>query len=202
MRGQVAEVILREFLQYIHHLFRFRDCFSRIFIRFILIFTAGYLHENSQNRFNRRIKQSEKEESGIYTHLFHKKCIKKCGNLQEKRKQTEHYCRVQDAYTHIFHDMFFLKVSYFVSQHRNKLLGCMIFDQSIEKSDSFVLAKTGEEGVLFSGPSGSVHYINALKREDHLIGIRLDRLTKFTIFQWFKCIEKRHDLGGCDVLYG
>src|SRR5690625_6258801 len=83
-------------------------------------------------------------------------------------------------------------MSYFVSQHGNKLLGCMIFDQGIEKSDSFVLAKTGEEGVRFSGPFGSVHYINALKREVHLIGIRLDRLTKFTIFQWFKCIEKRH----------
>src|SRR5690625_4865464 len=93
-------------------------------------------------------------------------------------------------------------MSYFVSQHGNKLLGCMIFDQGIEKSDSFVLAKTGEEGVRFSGPFGSVHYINALKREVHLIGIRLDRLTKFTIFQWFKCIEKRHDPGGCDVLYG
>src|SRR5690625_6666232 len=75
----------------------------------------------------------------------------------------------------------------------------MIFDQGIEKSDLFVLAKTGEEGVRFSGPFGSVHYINALKREVHLIGIRLDRLTKFTIFQWFKCIEKRHNPGGCDV---
>src|SRR5690625_4892974 len=93
-------------------------------------------------------------------------------------------------------------MSYFVSQHGNKLLGCMIFDQGIEKSDSFVLAKTGEEGVRFSGPFGSVHYINALKREVHLIGIRLDRLTKFTIFQWFKCIEKRDNPGGCDVLYG
>src|SRR5690625_7853704 len=77
----------------------------------------------------------------------------------------------------------------------------MIFDQGIEKSDLFVLAKTGEEGVRFSGPFGSVHYIDALKREVHLIGIRLDRLTKLTILQWFKCIEKRHNPGGCDVLY-
>src|SRR5690625_6719232 len=117
MRGQVAEVILREFLQYIHHLFRFRDCFSRIFIRFILIFTAGYMHENSKNRFKRRIKQSEKEESGIYTHLFHKKCIKKSGNLQKNRKQPEHNCRVKDAYTNIFHDIIFLKVSEFMSKN-------------------------------------------------------------------------------------
>src|SRR5690625_6137854 len=85
-------------------------------------------------------------------------------------------------------------MSYFVSQHGNKLLGCMIFDQGIEKSDSFVLAKTGEEGVRFSGPFGSVHYINALKREVHLIGIRLDRLTKFTIFQWFRSEEHTSEL--------
>src|SRR5690625_755954 len=98
--------------------------------------------------------------------------------------------------------MFFLKVSDFVSQHSNQLLGCMIFDQSIEKSDSFVLAKTGEEGVRFSGPFGSVHYINALKRDVLLIGIRLARLTTFTIFHWFTCLEKRHNAGGCDVLYG
>src|SRR5690625_3839398 len=109
MRGQVAEVILREFLQYIHHLFRFRDCFSRIFIRFILIFTAGYLHENSQNRFNRRIKQSEKEESGIYTHLFHKKCIKSAGTCR-KKESSPNITAVCKMLTPIFFTIcFFLK---------------------------------------------------------------------------------------------